>query len=302
MAKPEEPVAKLGRRAFLKGTTALLMAAGVQSQSPLDLFAEDNGKQPAVRFGLVTDVHYADRPPAGTRNYRESLAKLARASEQFTKDRVDFVAELGDFIDSAPSLEEEQGFLGKVNEVFAAMPGKKHYVLGNHCVRALTKGEFLELVGRKDSFYSFDVGKFHFVVADACFRSDGVPYGRGNFDWKDAYVADSEIEWLKADLATAKKPTVVFVHQRLDEGNPYGAKNASQVRELFAQSGHVLAVFQGHHHKNDYREIGGVHFCTMMAVIEGTGPVNNAFARVDVFEGGALKVEGFLRQKSYALA
>jgi len=107
-------------------------------------------------------------------------------------------------------------------------------VLGNHCVRTLTKGEFLELVGRNDSFFSFDMGKFTLSCWTLVFASDGVPYGRGNFDWQDAYVADSEIDWLKADLAAAKKPTIVFVHQRLDEGNPYGAKNASQVRELFA--------------------------------------------------------------------
>ena len=28
----------------------------------------------AIRFGLVTDLHYADKPPAGTRHYRETPA------------------------------------------------------------------------------------------------------------------------------------------------------------------------------------------------------------------------------------
>ena len=43
-----------------------------------------------LHIGLVTDLHYADKPPAGTRHYRETLAKLAEAAEQFEKDKPRF--------------------------------------------------------------------------------------------------------------------------------------------------------------------------------------------------------------------
>ena len=39
--------------------------------------------------------------------------------------------------------------LTRINKDFSALPGKKHYVLGNHCVDALTKDEFLDEVDPK---------------------------------------------------------------------------------------------------------------------------------------------------------
>jgi hypothetical protein len=34
-------------------------------------------------------------------------------------------------------------------------------------------------------------------------------------------------------------------------------------------------------------------------MVEGSGEKNNAYARLDVLPGGALRVEGFVRQKGY---
>ena len=44
-----------------------------------------------MRIGLLTDLHYADKKPAGTRYYRETLDKLAEAAERFKKDGPAFV-------------------------------------------------------------------------------------------------------------------------------------------------------------------------------------------------------------------
>ena len=50
------------------------------------------GKLPAVaaqrrplRFGLMTDMHYADRERSGTRYYRDSMAKIEEAVEEFRR-------------------------------------------------------------------------------------------------------------------------------------------------------------------------------------------------------------------------
>ena len=63
----------------------------------------DGPGTPLVRFGLVTDVHYADMNTAGSGatalHYRDSLPKLAAAVEDFNRREEDFVAELGDFKD-----------------------------------------------------------------------------------------------------------------------------------------------------------------------------------------------------------
>ena len=72
------------------------------------LFAADEAA--CLHVGLVTDLHYADKPPAGSRHYRETLDKLAEAAEQFGKHKPAFLVELGDFIDAADSVDAELGF------------------------------------------------------------------------------------------------------------------------------------------------------------------------------------------------
>jgi hypothetical protein len=163
----------------------------------------------------------------------------------------------------------------------------------------LTKDEFLNGVGQKQSHYSFDRGGVHFVVLDACFRADGKPYGRKNSKWNDANIPAFQIDWLKVDLKGIDKPVVVFAHQRLDVKNDYGVKNAADVRKVLEGSGRVLAVFQGHSHKNDYKEIAGIHYCTLVGMIEGSGAENNGYSTAAVRADGTLVVTGFRKQKGY---
>lgn len=287
------------RRAFIRQGTLLLAGSSLVG-SEVSGFAE-RGEQaaPQLRIGLVTDLHYADKPPRIHRHYRETLAKLAEAAKQFRQEKTDLVIELGDLIDVGDSLTVEQGYLKRIVKDFRATPGQHHYVLGNHCVWSLTKPEFLGIVGQKRSYYSFDLKGHHFVVLDACFRSDGQPYGRGNFQWTDANIPPAEAEWLRSDLKRTPNKAVVFVHQRLDVEPPYGVKNAPEIRKILEESGKVIAVLQGHYHLNDYKEMGGVHYVTLAAMVEGSGEENSAYAVMDVLPGDAIRIKGFRKQKSY---
>jgi 3',5'-cyclic AMP phosphodiesterase CpdA len=294
-----EPRRGLGRRAFLqRGALLLLGGASLDACARAHLASA----VPALRLGLITDLHYADKEPAGTRYYRETIPKLAEAAAKFRAERPDLVVVLGDLIDAASTVEEEWGYLERIQrELSAGLPVPRHFVLGNHCVDTLTKAEFLGGVGQKHSFYAFDAGGHHFVVLDACFRADGVPYQRKNFDWKDTFIPEWELDWLAEDLSRTSLPTIVFAHQRLDLGNEYAVKNAPRVREILERSGRVLAVFQGHSHKNDYREIAGIHYTTLVAMIEGSGAENNGYSVLDVLPGGALRLTGFRMQQSREL-
>ncbi len=281
------------RRAFLQGSTLWLTAASCMNR---DSFAIES--LPQVRFGLLTDMHHADKAPAGTRYYRETLPKLREAAAQFAIDKPDFLVELGDMIDAADSVETELRYLTTVFKEFSAICSDRHCVLGNHCVDTLTKEEFLQNVGQDKSYYSFDRGGLHFIVLDACFKSDGTPYGRKNFEWTDTHVPPAELDWLTDDLEHAG-PTVVFVHQRLDGDNDVSVKNAGEVRQRLEKSGRVLAVFQGHSHENDYEHLAGIHYCTLAAMVEGTGPASNGYSLASVYPDGSIKVQGFRRQQSY---
>lgn len=297
MQTPEHKVT-LGRRAFLKQGSLFLAATTLEATAANSLFAQDAANAP-LRFGLITDLHHADKPPAGTRFYRETLGKLAEAADQFKRDRPSFIVELGDFIDAAESAEVELGYLARINREFSAISENRHYVLGNHCVDMLTKQEFLDGVDRKQSFYSFEKSGFHFVVLDSCFRSDGQPYGRKNSQWTDANIPGEELEWLSADLADTSHKVIVFAHQRLDVTVNHSVRNAAEVRKVLEKSDKVLAVFQGHSHHNDYQEIDEIHYCTMVAMIEGSGVENNGYSTVEVQPTGTIRITGFRRQKSY---
>lgn len=283
------------RRAFLRGSSLVLSASALTSSN--SLFADE--LPPTLRVALVTDMHYADKDSVGTRHYRETLPKLAEAATQFATDKPDFLVELGDLIDAADSPEVELRYLAKINEPFAAIAQDRHYVLGNHCVDMLTKEEFLGHVGQKESYYSFDRKGVHFVVLDACFRKDGKPYGRKNSAWDDANIPESEIDWLRQDLKKAEGKVIVLAHQRLDGNSSHCVKNAAEVRSVLEGSKKVLAVFQGHSHQNATTEIEHIHYCTLVAMVEGSGETNNSYTLLDIHSNGTLHVRGFRKQKNY---
>lgn len=292
------------RRRFLQQAALGTVAAGM---CPFpSMAAEDATKSESdLTFGLVTDVHYADADTRGTRYYRDSLAKLTAAVEEFQRHKVAFVVELGDLINAGPSKEAELEYLETICGVFKPIDVPKHFVLGNHCVDTLTKAEFLKGCGREPepTYYSFDVNGYHFVILDADFLEDGTSYKPGNFRWTDTWIPKEEQAWLEADLAKAKgRPAVVFVHQNLhDEKNVHGVKNAPEVRKILEASGDVIAVFQGHMHSGGMVQLGGIPYCTLRAMVEGPTLENNAFAVVTL-QGRNVTFNGFGKQRDWPLS
>jgi predicted phosphodiesterase len=252
----------------------------------------------SVRFGILTDVHFADISPQGNRYYQESPAKMREGIDLFNQVKPDFVVELGDYIDAAEDVETELKHLLTIEKEFARFDGPRHYVLGNHCVWTLNKNLFLENSGALEPYYSFDVNGFHFVVLDACYRADGVPYGEKNFHWTDAEIPAPERAWLAEDLEKTTLPAVVFVHHRLDADPPYGVKSAEAVRKILQKSEKVLAVFQGHNHINEHQQIEGIHYCTLQALVEGSGTENNAYSVVEMGPE-AIHISGYRRHRNY---
>jgi len=262
-----------------------------------------------VKFGIVTDCHYADADTVGTRFYRDSLDKLGECVEAMNEQEVDFIVELGDFKDQQnPPVEQKTlSYLRAVESVFCKFDGPTYHVLGNHDEDSLSKTQFLTNIkntaidpGR--SFYSFDFNGVHFVVFDANYKSDGTDYDHGNFDWTDANVPPAELRWLRLDLAAPRGPVIVLVHQLLDGIGSHYVNNAADVRQILEQSGKVLAVFQGHYHDGRYSLIEGIHYYTLKAVVEGPGPENNSYAVVEVRPDMSITVTGYRKAVGKQLA
>ncbi len=285
------------RRAFLQNTTLCLAGLGAGK-----MLAAETDAKPLLRAGLMTDLHYADKEPAKTRFYREALTKLDEAVAVMNREKPALVVELGDFIDQADAVETEIEWLETMESHFARLSMPRHYVLGNHCVGTLTKREFAAHTQAGDSFKSFEAGGVTFLLLDACFREDGTPYERKNFDWKDSNLPANELTWLEGELNKASGPVIVLAHQRLDADKAHAVRNAAAVRALLEKSGKVLAVFQGHSHKNDYQQIGGIHYTTLVAMVEGSGLENNGYTLLEVLADGSLRLKGFRRQVNRDLA
>ncbi|MHC4433441.1 MAG: metallophosphoesterase [Planctomycetota bacterium] len=292
------------RRVFLKSSAASLAVSSLSCA----LQNSPNAGSRTTRFGIVTDCHYADAEAAGTRFYRQSPGKLAECVELMNIQKVDFLIELGDFKDQdRPPLEQKTlSYLEAIEGVFQKFRGPTYHVLGNHDLDSISKSQFLARVENTNidsgrSYYSFDVNGLHCIVLDANYRTDGADYDHGNFDWTDANIPQEELNWLRDDLAVMPAPVVVFTHQLLDGTGSVYIKNAEQVRKILEGSGKVLAVFQGHHHAGSYAHLAGIHYYTLKALVEGTGPENNSYAIAEVLPDGSITVTGYRRAESKQL-
>lgn len=143
------------------GRLALILTASVVVISSLSATA--NGGKPdeaatiVARFGIVTDVHYADADPAGTRHYRDSLPKIRHAVRHMSREECQFVVELGDFKDTnaghnctrAPSAECTRltlGYLRRIERAFrrSFRDGPRYHLLGNHEVDVLNQTQVID--------------------------------------------------------------------------------------------------------------------------------------------------------------
>lgn len=302
-AAATEPAWIVTRRDFLK-----ISVLGALSASPLSALGAEERPAAKARFGIVTDAHYADAPNRGKRFYRQSPEKMAECVELMNRRKVDFLVELGDFKDQdEPPVEKKTlSHLRAIEKVFQQFEGPKYHVLGNHDVDSISKAQFLANVEnsgvvRKRSYYSFDSKGLHFVVLDANFRPDGSPYDHGNFKWNNANVPPAELDWLKRDLASTTAPVIVFTHQVLDGKGDHTIRNADAVRKVLRASGKVVAVFQGHKHTGGYSSLGGIHYYTLRAMVEGSGRENSSYAIVEVGADNAIVVTGYRKAVSKRL-
>lgn len=298
----------MNRRKFVETTVTLIGAV------PFTGLALQTNKFKPVRFGIITDIHYADRTPNINRYYTESLQKVRECVDLMNEQQVDFLIEIGDLKDEGnpPKEADTLHFLNTIENGFKRFKGPLYHVLGNHDHDSISKEQFLNGISNYGfpkalNYYSFNKGSFHFVVLDANYTSDGKAYDHGNFDWKDSHIPDEQLAWLKKDLSDHKMPTVVFVHQQLDtpgfeaDHKIYCPDNAEVVRKIIEDSGNVIGVFQGHYHPGSLNTINNIYYYTLKAVIEGSGPKNNNYAIVEIGKDLVTRVKGFRKTESQSL-
>ncbi len=247
-----------------------------------------------LTLGLFTDVHYASGVREGTRHCHLGIAKLRVALDAFAAEGVDAVIGLGDLVDSADTMAEEAAYLQGVCAELGRVRVPVRLTPGNHCLWTLTREVYQRLAGpvtdQAATWGCLDLKGWHLVFLDGCFRGDGVPYGGRNNDWTDALVSEEQVRWLRADLAVARTPALVLIHQRLDVTPPFGVANAEAIRAILEESGRVRAVFQGHEHGGAETVIKGIRYITLPALVEGDNVQQAAFAIVTASPTGEMSL------------
>lgn len=287
----------MNRRLFLKNSCGAFCLLAFPDISPFITKTK-------VRFGLVTDLHYAERQNKGLRFYDQSKNKLIDAIQVFNKKNLDFLIELGDLKDQGILPEKNQtiAFLDEIENTLSKFKRKIYHVLGNHDMDSISKDEFLKHThnsgkARAKNYYSFIQSGIKFIVLDANFNEDGSDYNSGNFDWTYSMIPINQKEWLQYELNKNDYPAIVFIHQLLDSFSGISklvcVKNAEEIVEILEKSNNVLAVFQGHHHDGNYSFRNGIHYFTMKAMVQGSLPDNNSYAIIEIDTDLNIIIDGF---------
>lgn len=253
---------------------------------------------PLVRFGFITDSHYALHLANDRRRYGDSLEKMRRFVRHMNRLGVDFVVEGGDFKDQGRTQEESLAYLDAMESAFAGFDGPRYHVLGNHDHDNISKDEFLSHVAntgqeRSRAWYSFDFHGVRFIVLDANYRSDGAPYSRGDFGWRDCFLPEEQMNFLRTELASASGPCVPILHQQLDAEDDTCIANAAEVRRVIEESGKVKCVVQGHWHEGSFREVGGVAYYSAPASVFDYVGESDAHSLIEVFPSGGVRITLF---------
>jgi len=187
------------------------------------ILAQEQAGPEVLQIGIFADLHAHDTDSPGEgkvmTNYRERLQTFVDAMNAWPAD---LVIELGDLVNGKFVLGAELGeaeriigILDDAESVYAQFEGPRYYVLGNHEFYDLSKEEFLEHSDATATYLSFDAGAYHFVMLDAQYSKTGADYG--HMGWVvQGSIPESELDWLREDLAATDKPTIVCIHQPLD--------------------------------------------------------------------------------------
>lgn len=147
------------------------------------------------------------------------------------------------------------------------------YAVGNHDLVAGDYGEqlFEELFG--PVYYSFEVGKVHFVVT---------PMLSG--DYKPQYTQEDVYRWLKNDLAQTDpgQPIMIFNHDllRTDEGFVY---RISDDKAIDLEAYNLKAWVYGHWHNHFYRPHPNSNVVSICTAPPNMGGIDHSIAAFRVF-------------------
>lgn len=254
-----------------------------------------------MKFAVINDIHLG---PPDSGYYKGVQRKLTRQagtildsiiSELNNIHSPEFVINLGDSIEDVNDRAIDILYFNKVRERLLTLEPTLYWLIGNHDIRTLGEDEIAELLSVQKMYYSFDRSNYHFVVLSFEMTGDH----KNNLNDIYAVLPEDQIEWLKEDLASTDKETVIFVHYGVAEDDMIGnfwfegapdlatLGNRAQIRSILERSGNVRAVISAHQHWNRMHIHNDIPYFTVTSMIENfnnDGIAAEAFTLVELDE------------------
>ncbi len=270
---------------------------------------------PVLRFGVVTDVQYADQPDSAdkVRRYRLSPGKLREAIAALNRSPLDFVVNLGDTIDRNFASFEP------IMRLFREVRAPLRHVLGNHDFDVAP--ELKPLVARRlglehGTYHAWSQRGWRFIVLDGTevslfAHAPGTPEHAaatramkalpGKPATWNGGISPGQVAWLKGQLAAARthgERVILFCHWPVFPQDGHNLWNGPEVLRLVLEHRDVVAAWMnGHNHAGNYGVKDGVHFLNFKGMVD---TAQNCWAEVTVFPD-RLEVAGFAREPARSL-
>lgn len=215
-----------------------------------------------VTFAVMTDLHY-EHIPDGDWRLRDFLRRAV-------SEKADFIIQLGDF---CRPTQENKRLLRLLDT--AEIP--VYHLLGNHDMDEYAKGDMLNWLGLKKSYYAFTCGGVRFIVLDANFiRREGriIDYSRADHrihKGEYPHIPQEELAWLEKELTQSAGPAVIFSHHSLESNfRNRGVSNRGAVQALInrcrKKGKPVLCCINGHDHSDSLEMLEDVYYLTVNSI------------------------------------
>ncbi len=261
-----------------------------------------------MKIFLIADIHHGENTNYKTPKYKgeDYINSFGEEFEKYLPEihgaikEHDLVVNLGDLIREESEQRDPEKFKTGMKLLDVGVP--VYHVIGNHDLRFMTREVVADLIGKEKVYYSFDQAGCHHIILDSNKADPRI--SNPNLKADLPLIDETQIEWLKSDLAKTELPTLVYTHFPIDsqsmtdnyyfQANPAHAfpYNQDVVRDILEKSGKVLAVFSGHVHFHSDLTINGIRHVTVPAFTENDGyhKPQASYASVEV-KGKELSVE-----------
>ncbi len=255
-------------------------------------------ERPIIRFGLITDIQYADAETRGSRFYRNSLPKLDSCVNDLNRQQVEFTINMGDIVDRNPNdLDAVLKLLGGLNQ-------KLYNTTGNHDYSGISdNAQLYKRLSMPAEYYTFKKGKWVFVMLNT---NEVGPYSNVAGTWKEKElktmvdqikankgrnatdynggISSKQLQWLDQVLKKAQRKqqhVLVFSHHPIGCVEGLNALNDKEILATVEKYKCVKALIAGHHHTGAFCEVDSLAVIVAEGMVETAD--NNAYGVVEIF-------------------